>query len=969
MKRTHLQKMSHNKMTNSGQDVLVKNNRRKRMKKIISMLSLILIAVAMNAQEQGSIIGKITDKELNNEALPFANVLIKGTAKGTTTDFDGNYSISNVAPGTYTVSVSFIGYETKDIPNIVVVAGKDTTVNTSLGQNAQALDEVVLTTTVSKESENALLLEQKKAVAIQQNIGAQELAKKGVGNVAAAVTKVSGISKQEGSGSIYVRGLGDRYNATTLNGLPLPSNNPSRKNIDLNIFSTDIVEFIGIDKTYSTSNYGDFAGANIDIVSKNYKGSGFAALKVGIGANTEAISQKDFYLHDGPSAFGFYKKEYPKFPLNNYNFTTSWDREKAGTPINSSFSLKGGDSYTFGEESRLSFFAVAAFDNGYSFKEGVSRGAVNVSGVARKNFGFASYEYKTNTTLMGNIGFRNSGSKIKYNTLYLNSSNQKQQEFTGVIDVFDYAPEGGGFVQRSTFERTSIFINQLLGDHDFNEKLDLNWGVSYNMVANTIPNRRQVVLSPDNWDNPEGPKSFRQSTNTSDNHRYYQELDENEFAANISSTYKFNMDEDDVYRGKITLGYSGRFKNIDFESTQFNLGIRFRDNNGAFIDHPLVDNVYNVDSYFNQENLNKELFTIGTFRGGNNPLAPQTYAGDQKIHAGFVSATYAFSPKFTLIAGLRGEQISQFIEWSTALDVDGNKNTYETFEVLPMLTLKYVLNEKQNLKFAASKTYTLPQYKEKALFLFEDVTQSSFGNPALYASTDYNFDIKWELFPKTGELISLGAFAKYIENPINDITVNSASNDISYVNSGDSAQIIGGEFEVRKELFQNEKESADKILKSNLSVGFNASYMYSTQELDADKVKEETTAAGILPLSVDFSNTEDKLTGASDLLLNADVSFYKDFKKDRNIRATLALNYFSDRAFSLGTEGKGNLVDKGLATLDFIVKTELTKRIALGFTAKNLLNPTVERIQEKQNVVVQSYKKGSNFKLSLSYNF
>lgn len=151
-----------------------------------------------------------------------------------------------------------------------------------------ALDEVVITTTVKKESQEALLVEQRKALEIKQSIGAQELSQKGVSDVATAVTKTTGISKQEGTGTIYVRGLGDRYNSSSMNGLPLPSNDPQRKNIDLDIFTTDIVEYISIDKVYNSKMYGDFAGGNVDIVSKDYNGNGFLALGVKSSVNSNA---------------------------------------------------------------------------------------------------------------------------------------------------------------------------------------------------------------------------------------------------------------------------------------------------------------------------------------------------------------------------------------------------------------------------------------------------------------------------------------------------------------------------------------------------------------------------------------------------------------------------------------------------------------------------------------------------------
>ncbi|WP_372945426.1 carboxypeptidase-like regulatory domain-containing protein, partial [Muriicola sp.] len=171
----------------------------------------LLFSHTLLSQSNGSIAGELTDKEMNNEPLAFANVLIKGTTKGTTSDFDGLYEISNVAPGTYTIVFTFLGYETLEIPNVIVEAGKATKVDAALGAGSVSLDEVVITTTVSKESEAALLLDQKKAVQIKESIGAEALTKKGIDDAAAAVAQISGISKQQGSSDVYVRGLGDRY--------------------------------------------------------------------------------------------------------------------------------------------------------------------------------------------------------------------------------------------------------------------------------------------------------------------------------------------------------------------------------------------------------------------------------------------------------------------------------------------------------------------------------------------------------------------------------------------------------------------------------------------------------------------------------------------------------------------------------------------------------------------------------------
>ena len=182
--------------------------------------------------QKATIKGTVTDKDMNNETLPFCNVLIKGTKTGTTTDDKGNYTLS-VDSGNLDVEFSFLGYETVVVP-VVIKAGQTLTLNQVMGSGeGMKLEDVVIKSTVTKESEQALLRDQQKSVEIKQTIGSQEMSKKGLGDVSAAVVKTTGVSKQEGSGNIFVRGLGDRYNSTSSNGLPVPSNDPERKNISL----------------------------------------------------------------------------------------------------------------------------------------------------------------------------------------------------------------------------------------------------------------------------------------------------------------------------------------------------------------------------------------------------------------------------------------------------------------------------------------------------------------------------------------------------------------------------------------------------------------------------------------------------------------------------------------------------------------------------------------------------------------
>ncbi|MCB0443883.1 MAG: TonB-dependent receptor [Flavobacterium sp.] len=912
--------------------------------KLKFLFCILFFSTTLLAQK-GTISGTLTDKDMNNEPLPFANVQLKGTSVGTTSDENGNFSL-NVEPGNHTLQLSFLGYETIEVP-VTIKENQTVTINRALTAGGGVmLQDVIVQTTVSREKESALLLEQQKAVEIKQSIGAQELSRKGVGDVAAAVAKTTGVSKQEGSGNVYVRGLGDRYNSTSMNGLPVPSNDPEKKNINLELFSTDIVEYISIDKVYNTKVYGDFGGGNVDISSKDYRGKGMFEITIGAKANTNAIEKDgEFLLNDGPNFSGFTSTEIPNNPLNSFGYENKL-APVSKTPYGGNIGVKAGKSFNFGEEGRLNLFATASFDNGYEFREGINQ-TVSAQGARLKSFNQEKFTYKTNSTGMFNANYRiNLKHSIKYNFLYVNSSEQSRDSYFGYDR--DYEEEDNLLVRRGNYVQNTVMINQLLGNHKLTEKLSLDWGTSFNKIESDMPDRTQNKM----WREDEANDGFvlAQRT-TTDNHRYFQNLVEEEAALNLALNYKLGVNDLGESKGKITLGYNGRFKNRDFEAIQFNFRITEEQLTQFY-------NPDNLDVFFNQENLQNGFFTISSFAG----LTPQTYSGEQNIHAGFGNLEYRFSDKFSSIIGLRFEKIDQTVKWRTQLDAGGDSNTFNRNEFLPSVILKYSLNEKQNLRMGLSKTYTLPQFKERALFIYEDVTEIKIGNPDLYPSQNYNLDLKWEMFPKSEELISFTVFGKYIVDPINEVNLASSTNDISFVNIGDSGYVYGAEVEARKNIINIEGEKTNK-----LSAGINISYMKTSQELDGDKVRNETNGR----LNLNLTDETSGFTGASDLLLNADLSYAKDWKNDMGIMATVAYSYYSDRLYALGIEQKGNLVDKGMGTLDFIFKSKLSQKLGVDFTVRNILNPEFVRVQENSSgyVDAMTYKKGIVFGLGINYSF
>jgi len=913
------------------------------MKKNLTLLAA-LLSVGAFAQSNTEVKG-ILYNEQNKTTLTETKFKIEDLGLEGITDQNGHFTIE-VPEDAYEIELNVEGYQ-----KIKQSIGEDNNVSFYLKPEilkSEDIDLATATITVqrNKTAEANLLNLQKKSTQIVENIGQVEMDRKGVSDAAGAVAKMSGVTKQEGSGNVFVRGLGDRYNSTSLNGLPIPSENPSNKNIMLDLFSTDIIDYISMYKTHNSRINGDFGGASIDISSKRFDGKPFLQVGLGTSINSNAINNPDFKLQQGPNYLGFKTAKIPANAIQGYNFKNSLN-PVSRTPIGGAFNIKGGKTFRFDNGSKLGVFAVASFDSqAERLQDGVAR-TVDAHGNAIKDFNpYTSNRYKTNTTGLVNLNYEiNKNNKLFFNSIFINNSTQSLSEYQGYIRDIN---EGNnkGLVRRGTFERNTLLINQLLGEHQLNERSEFNWGISFNRVKSDMPDRVQNTLrySDGNY--------YLANQDASLSNRYFQELTEDEYAANLAYNLKFGTDGT-TYKAKVTVGYQGRIKNRDFSANQFNLKVNRGD---------IAVNPNDLDAFFNKSNFDN-YFTIGTFDSYNGIYRPQVYTGEQNVQAGFAELEYNFSDRLMAIIGLRGEYFYQKVDWNTALS--NGKNELDQFEILPNLALKYKLDNKQNLRFAASKTYTLPQFKERAMFVYEEVTESYRGNPMLYASTNYNADLKWEWFPKQGEILSVAAFGKYIQNPINTVTIASSANDISYANTGDWGYALGLELEARKALIDTKGSTPEQ-----LTVGLNASYMYSNQELNDNKVFEETYFNGGR-INTNFSHKEAAFTGASPLMLNADISYSKKWGKGASLLTTLAYNYFSDRLYALGTETRGNQVDKGFGTLDFIVRSKINKQIGVNLSAKNLLNPAIRRVQENSNgnVDILSYKRGINFSLSVNYTF
>ncbi|MEY8781861.1 TonB-dependent receptor [Allomuricauda sp. XS_ASV26] len=936
------------------------------------ILALSLFTFSLSAQQNGSVVGKLTDKELNDDPLPFANVLIKGTTMGTTSDFDGLFQIADVEPGTYTLVFSFLGYETLEIPNVLVEAGKVTEINAGLGASSVGLDEVVVTTTARKDSEIALLLQQKNALVMQEAISAEALTLKGIDDAAAAVAQISGISKQQGSSNVYVRGLGDRYQNTTMNGLALPSNDVEKKNINLDLFGSSIIENVSVSKAYSPTFYGDFAAGNVNIDSKEYTGDGYLEVSLGGGINSNAAGE-EFFKSEGTSDFGFYNR-YDNDPFAVV-LSHGVDPESAWEPINLSGAIEGGYSFDFNnDKSRLSFFGTASFSNGFEIWEGPARDFTNVLKVDFPNV--REYAYKTTTTALANVTYRiNTENKLKFSSLFVNSAadrvgyygvNGQGTNRDAILDT-----DQGFYVMNVQFNQDMIFVNQLTGQHLFDDKLSLDWGVGFNKVFSDEPDRKRITLENYQFalDNDDSTNPVFYTNIPFDNQRFFQSIDENELNSFMNLGYKVS---DKV---KLNFGYNGRRKERRFNSTRYGYDIVNRDNT------PITD-VNNLNSIFNVENINIPageglwntivLNPITNEIGNTNrPGLPEnTYKGNQGIHAFYTTAELGVTDKFSIVPGIRIESFSQKVKYDVIniSPVDpGFREVYENI-FLPSINVKYALTENSNLRAGFSKTASFPEFKEVAPFVYESVTQRVGGNPDLLGGLDgngptysdiYNYDVKYEWFLERGEIISIAAFAKTIKDPVNRVVAADATGTQRYFRTGEQADIYGVELEARKNLLMDSDDNAI------VSMGLNAAYTHTEQDLKDIPAGTENT------FGTSFDRDSDELEGASPFIINADLNYSPTFGNYRP-KATVAFSYFSDRIFSLGAGSLGNIVEKAVPTLNFVWQNSFGEHFEANLSAKNILDPDISLIREGTDlgdIVIREYNLGVNIGLTLKYKF
>jgi len=957
----------------------------------ILILSL-FFALSVQAQK-GAITGTVYDSE--GEILYGANILAEGTSFGGQSDYiDGKFSFQ-IQPGTYTLIASYIGYPDTKV-EAVVVANETTVIDivVSADEGGVDLDEIVVVEKALERSENAVLMLRKKADKVQDIISSAEISRLGAGDAAAALTKVTGTTIVDGK-YVYVRGLGDRYSATTLNGLRLPSIDPYRNSAQLDLIPTSILDNIVTSKTFTADLPGDFTGGSVNIKLKALPERFTWSVSASAAYNSQNNLRDDFlgYTNPGVNGLGFLDgsadlpstitdpaaRELGAFERNAAREARR-DDEIAGFlnkgirsldpnmqpvvmdgGIDHSLSFSIGNQFEIGGNAKLGVFATGSYSKDFSqFKNGTNASFFASPGEDQliANFGLSEDLSEESPTVNGMLGmsFRPNGANaINMYTIYSHQSFLTGRELVGDYDDYGVGGEGNFFSsQTQSLLQRELIDYVVSGEHTLvglNETR-IEWAANYVDSEQNEPDLRFFAYSFDNNRFDINESQFTLPT------RFWRDLSDNTYQGKLDITVPFLQSK--AKGNSIKFGGLYNTKDRDFNEVQYIYGRR---------DGETFDELGgNAGAYFGSDNIG----IVGGEPGSNvigvylidNSLLSNSYIGNYDIAAGYLMTTLEFG-KLKVIAGARAEQTNISVESDVVASerakdspdfdrIERNQAVIDTLSLLPALNLVYAVSDNANLRASATQTIARPNMREVAPFgSFGAIGEPTlFGNPDLTITNITNLDLRYEVFPNAGEVFAISAFYKKFTDPIVSTYRFAGNPQFTWENTA-SGELYGAEIEVRKNL--------DFISPALEEFNISANMAYINSSVTIDELECELSR----DVDPDF-DCERQFAGQSPIVANLNLSYTN---AEKGWDGILDYNYFDDRLASVGAVGTPDIFEKGRGQLDF----SLSKKIngfKTTFRARNLLNPDFRRYSDfkGQEYVFQNYKRGIEFSFGVYYS-
>lgn len=848
------------------------------------------------------------------------------------------------------------------------------------------IDEVVIQGNSNKKTETAVLGEQKKAVVQKQAVSAEEISRKGISNVEQGLAKVTGITTVEGRG-IFVRGLEERYNYLLINGLGSPSNNPFQKIIALKQFPTDVVGKLNIYKTFNSNLYGDFAGATFDIETLTID-KAFSKVEFGVGVNTLTTFRDNFKVAEGADGMKGYlglNSQDRRIPVevrnsrpSNYRFSAneslnsfkdSWNVDNVKAMPNTNIGFTTAQKLRAGENGTFGILFSLNQSSKYQYKEGQNNQFRALDQTEINNMNFLTrkqYNYETESSALFGLGYKNRGTNINFNAIYLQSSNNIIEDNYGYKDG-QVQNKNYGFFRTNQLDISRFLDLQLTASQKINDRNLVKGGVSY--VVNNYSQPDRKILE-GNREDPNNLGTLLPTDNVQMRYggnnliRQYLDVD-SRFYGSAFAEYQLSLGEKGERKDfpvQIAVGYNGF---SDFRKTSYRF-IFGRPASGT--NNPFVVNIDQPQNHFDNSIRNNQL----VYEEGSD-ISQFFSSFYQIVNAGYANINVKPTDSWDILLGARFENDMTLIRYSKqAADQKENLEKNKNF-FLPSLSIKKALNNEHNLRFSFSKTVTRPILIETMPITYISPDNVNIrGNEEISNSDNYNFDLKWEYFPTRKEMFAVNLFAKRIDNAIERSLVasgNATGSTITFYNAN-KADIYGIELEGIIGL-----ERISESL-SRFSLGANATFMHSNVERSDKQLEMEQPSW--------FTTTGEKLRkrglqGAAPFTINADLKY--EYKNSENFTKTLSLvyNVSGKKIYATGGAGTDNYYEKPFHQLDLVYQNQINKNWNVKFAVQNILDnkyrielgeesyaPT---ILEENNRTLTDYYRGVNFNFTVGYTF
>ena len=805
--------------------------------RIISFFILFSCSVTAAFSQDAIISGKVTDGSTGDIMRSVTVELLtkekQSTKKGAYSDVTGKYTIKKVQQGVYSLRFRYVGYETKLIENVEVPTGKNVTVNVTLSPETKKAEEVVVTARANKESKEAILAQRKNSAQVSDGVGQEEIAKLPDGDAGQALKRVTGVTVV-GDKFVYVRGVSERYNNTTLNGAALTSTEPDKKAFAFDMFPSEFLQSANVIKSFTPDMPGNFAGGLVQLNTIDFP-QGFA-FKVGLSsAYNDNVSLKSgaFQTYSGGATDWLASDDGTRALVSGMPSTSTeldnlirragnpeadngaaarewialgrsfnsgvWKQDAIAAPINTGTSISYSNLFDIADND-FGIIASANYSNGYIINQ---IGRAGLSGAGNEQYNYAG---SVSTRSMGWGGLFNMAYKLGgHSTLsFKNIYNQSADDEVVVLQGNDYNQDRERRFYSAQFVEKSLYSGQVAGQHNLPGDILTEWNGGFSRSTRNEPDLRRLRYSRQNNNelfSADVPSETAKGDGTVAG-RFFSDLIDNAYTAGlnitipVSSLEYLNLPISNI---KIKTGLLLERRDREFGARSFTI----IQSKSVFpdVDPEGINLTASPDKLFDSTNFRANGLGIA-----EDSKKSDQYAADEQLNAGYAMIDMPFSignEDFRIITGVRVENNTQRLPAVYTGDNQLISIERNTTDILPALNLIWKTSENTNVRVSGSQTLTRPNLREFAPFAFFDFQRQARvqGNTDLQRALIWNFDARYEYFPRPGEVLSVSTFYKSFQNAIEETILPSSGNPVfSFQNASGTALNYGIEFELRKQL-------------------------------------------------------------------------------------------------------------------------------------------------------------------------